>query len=79
MIDGGFKEGTDVFKALGLGAKFIFFGRPALWGLSVSGQQGVENVLNIFKQELNLTMALSGVTKIEQITKDYILPVRSKL
>lgn len=73
MLDGGVKEGIDAFKALAYGAKLVFFGRPAIWGLAVNGQQGVENVLDIFQTEFTSTMSLTGVTGIEQITRDYVL------
>lgn len=60
-IDGGVTTGTDIFKALALGAKMVFVGRPAIWGLTCDGQQGVERVLAILKKELEITMALSGI------------------
>lgn len=62
-IDGGVSDGSDVFKALALGAKMIFIGRSALWGLVCNGQEGVTKVLNILMNELELTFALSGNEK----------------
>lgn len=59
-LDGGIREGTDVFKALALGAKMVFMGRPALWGLAHSGEDGVKKVLDIIKKEFDHTLALSG-------------------
>jgi (S)-2-hydroxy-acid oxidase len=59
-IDGGVTTGTDIFKALALGARMVFVGRPAIWGLTCGGQKGVEKVLGILKKELEITMALSG-------------------
>ena len=61
FMDGGVRQGTDVLKALALGAKAVFVGRPVLWGLAYKGQEGVEDVLNILKDEFKHAMMLSGV------------------
>ena len=61
FLDGGVRQGTDVLKALALGAKAVFVGRPVLWGLAYKGQEGVEDVLNILKDEFKHAMMLSGV------------------
>ena len=60
FLDGGVRQGTDVLKALALGAKAVFVGRPVLWGLAYKGQQGVEEILAILKAELRQAMMLSG-------------------
>lgn len=73
MVDGGIRSGADVFKAIGFGAKLVFLGRPVLYGLAVNGQKGVEEIFNILKKELDSTMALSGVSRIEQINRDYVV------
>ncbi len=67
LVDGGIRRGTDVLKALSLGASAVQVGRPILWGLAAGGQQGAEHVLQIFREELDLAMALCGVTSIEEI------------
>eukprot|EP00475_Leptophrys_vorax_P017056 TRINITY_DN23580_c0_g1_i1.p1 TRINITY_DN23580_c0_g1~~TRINITY_DN23580_c0_g1_i1.p1 ORF type:complete len:372 (-),score=101.00 TRINITY_DN23580_c0_g1_i1:156-1271(-) len=72
-VDGGFRRGTDVFKALALGARAVFIGRPPLWGLTYKGQEGVELTLKIIRDELRLAMAFCGVTKISQISKSYLI------
>lgn len=59
-VDGGILRGTDVFKALALGARAVFLGRPILWGLSHSGEEGVFNVLKLINDEFMLAMKLSG-------------------
>jgi 4-hydroxymandelate oxidase len=60
LLDGGIRRGTDILKALAMGAKAVMIGRPVLWGLALSGQSGVEAVLNLLKSEFDLAMALSG-------------------
>jgi 4-hydroxymandelate oxidase len=69
LVDGGFRRGTDIFKALALGARAICIGRPYQWGLGAFGQAGVERVLDILKKELELTMKQCGTTSIAQITR----------
>lgn len=59
-IDGGITDGSDVFKALALGARMVFVGRPALWGLSYNGEEGVKKVLSILKKEFETTLLLTG-------------------
>lgn len=73
LLDGGVSEGTDVFKALALGAKMVLFGRPALWGLAVNGQQGVEHVLDLLRKELDIGMALAGCQSVANITRDHVV------
>lgn len=72
MLDGGVSQGSDVFKALALGAKLVFIGRAALWGLVVNGQEGVEDVLKIIINELEVTMALAGCASIRDITSSMV-------
>ncbi len=76
LIDGGFRRGTDIFKALALGAKAICIGRPYLWGLAAFGQPGVEAALNILRRELQIIMRQAGTTSVEQITQSYIVDRR---
>jgi isopentenyl diphosphate isomerase/L-lactate dehydrogenase-like FMN-dependent dehydrogenase len=76
LIDGGFRRGTDIFKALALGASAICIGRPYLWGLAAFGQPGVETVLNILRRELQTIMRQAGTTSIEQITQAYLVDRR---
>lgn len=73
IIDGGFRRGTDIFKALALGADAIAIGRPYLWGLGAFGQPGVEAVLAILRAELEMVMRQAGTTSIDKITRDYIV------
>lgn len=59
-MDGGVRQGVDVLKALALGARAVFIGRPVLWGLASNGQEGVERVLEILRDEFTTAMMLSG-------------------
>ena len=61
-MDGGVRRGTDVLKALAMGARAVFIGRPVLWGLAYNGQEGGERVLQILRDELKTAMMLSGYT-----------------
>jgi 4-hydroxymandelate oxidase len=72
LLDGGIRRGTDVLKALALGAKAVMIGRPVLWGLALYGQNGVEAVLNLLKSEFDLAMALTGCNNLAAITPDLI-------
>ena len=74
-VDGGIRHGTDVFKALALGADFVWIGRPVLWGLAYKGQEGVELCLKLLGDEVRLCMGLAGVTKVEDIGKEYLVKV----
>ncbi|XP_073024320.1 glycolate oxidase 1-like isoform X2 [Primulina eburnea] len=72
FLDGGIRRGTDVFKALALGASGVFIGRPVLYALAVDGEAGVRKVLQMLHDEFELTMALSGCRSIEEITRRHI-------
>ena len=73
LMDGGIRRGTDVLKALALGAKAVLLGRPVLWGLAVGGQVGVEHALNLLLNELDLAMALSGCAKLQDIDSSLVV------
>ncbi|KAI1301700.1 Hydroxyacid oxidase 1 [Halotydeus destructor] len=72
FVDGGFREGTDVLKALALGARGVFVGRPVLWGLSHSGKNGVKQVLEILSKEFDAAMALSGCCETSHIKRELV-------
>jgi lactate 2-monooxygenase len=67
LFDSGVRGGADVFKALALGADAVLLGRPYIWGLALEGQEGVEKVLKMMLAELDLTMALCGYTRPDQL------------
>ncbi|KAL5995735.1 hydroxyacylglutathione hydrolase glo4 [Asimina triloba] len=72
IIDGGVRHGTDVFKALALGARAVMIGRPAAYGLAAKGESGVRQVMEMLKDELEITMALSGCPSVRDITRRYV-------
>lgn len=72
LVDGGFRQGTDVLKALALGANMVFVGRPVLWGLAVNGADGVAEVLRLMKEELITAMTLCGTPTLDRITSDLV-------
>ena len=73
VVDGGFRRGTDIFKALALGATAVGIGRPYIWGLASFGQEGVEAVLEILRGELELVMRQAGTTSVPKITREYVV------
>ena len=73
LLDGGVRRGSDVFKALGLGATAVLVGRPQLWGVSVAGQAGVAHVLDVLAGELDRVMGLAGVTEASRIREAGLL------
>lgn len=74
-VDGGIRHGTDVFKALALGADFVWVGRPVLWGLAYKGQEGVELCLRLLSDEFRLCMGLAGTVGVGDITRDYLVKI----
>lgn len=67
LLDGGIRRGTDILKALALGAKAVLIGRPILWGLAVAGAAGVSHMISLLENELSVAMALSGCSKLQDI------------
>ena len=74
LVDGGIRRGTDILKALALGARAVLVGRPILWGLAVAGADGVEKVLDLLTDDFELAMGLCGASRIEEITRDLLRP-----
>ena len=73
LVDSGFRRGTDIFKALALGATAVCIGRPYVWGLAGFGQPGVEKVLEILHRELVLVMRQAGTPAIARIGSGYVV------
>jgi L-lactate dehydrogenase (cytochrome) len=73
-MDGGIRSGQDVLRALALGAKGVYIGRPFLYGLGAMGREGVSKCLEIIRNELDLSMAFCGLRDIAQVDKNILLP-----
>jgi isopentenyl diphosphate isomerase/L-lactate dehydrogenase-like FMN-dependent dehydrogenase len=73
LVDGGFRRGTDIYKALALGAHAVGIGRPYIWGLGAFGQEGVERVIDILRAELALAMRQCGTPSIAQISRAQVM------
>ena len=73
-VDGGIRRGSDVLKAIALGARAVLVGRPVLWGLCVAGEQGATNVLEILRRELDEAMLLCGCAKLGDIDRSILSP-----
>jgi L-lactate dehydrogenase (cytochrome) len=77
LVDGGFRRGADVVKAVALGARAAMVGRPWAYGLAAAGQPGVERVLSVFREDIDRTLRLLGVASISELSRDLVrLPSR---
>jgi 4-hydroxymandelate oxidase len=72
IVDGGLRRGTDVVKALALGAKMVLIGRPVLWGLTVDGEAGARAVLDLLRREIDTTLALVGCPRAVDLSSDFV-------
>jgi L-lactate dehydrogenase (cytochrome) len=72
LMDGGVRSGTDVVKALALGAKGVLIGRPWIWAVAARGERGLADYLGVLRREIEVSMALMGVNRIDEITRDLI-------
>ena len=76
MIDGGIRRGTDVLKALALGASAVFIGRPFIFANALAGCDGVIHAGSILKEEIDRNMGLLGITSLAELTTDYLVKAR---
>jgi lactate oxidase/4-hydroxymandelate oxidase len=74
VYDSGIRRGTDIFRALALGADVVACGRPVLYGLALGGHLGAQSVLEYLRNDLSIVMQLAGTPNIKSITRDYIAP-----
>ena len=72
MFDSGIRRGTDVLKALALGAKFCFVGRPMLYSAVVAGEDGVQRAIGLLKEEISRDMALAGLRSIAEVGPELV-------
>ena len=75
MIDSGFRRGSDIFKALALGADAVGIGRPYVWGLAAFGQDGVERALDILRSELEVAMRSVGAASIADMRRGFVTKI----
>ena len=76
MIDSGFRRGTDVLKALALGAKFVFVGRPFNYAAAIAGEAGVSHGIALLSAEIRADMGMLGINKFEEMSSEKLLPDR---
>ena len=74
LLDGGVRRGTDVLKALALGARAVFIGRPAMYGLAVAGEAGAARALALLRREIDVDLALLGCPDVRLLSLDYLVP-----
>jgi len=74
MLDSGIRRGTDVLKALALGADFVFVGRPLLFAAAIAGSTGVAHAMDLLKQEIDRDMALLGIVNVNELSSGLLAP-----
>ncbi len=72
IIDSGIRRGTDVLKALALGADFVLLGRPFMFAAAIGGVPGVRHAIRLLKEEIDRDMALTGVTRLSELGPDFV-------
>ena len=77
MLDSGVRRGTDVLKALALGAQFVFVGRPFLYAAAIAGEAGVRHAIDLLRDEVDRDMALLGITTLADMGQERLVNARS--
>jgi len=77
MMDSGIRRGTDVLKALALGAHFVFVGRPFLYAAAIAGEAGVRHAIKLLRDEIDRDMALLGITTLAEMRRERLMDARS--
>jgi L-lactate dehydrogenase (cytochrome) len=79
MMDSGIRRGSDVLKALALGAHFVFVGRPFLYATAIAGEDGVRHAARLLREEISRNMAMLGVNRLTEVTPDLLVPHRGAI
>ena len=79
MMDSGIRRGTDVLKALALGAQFVFIGRPFLYAAAVAGEPGVRHAIKLLRDEIDRDMALVGIAQLKDMRRELLVPARGPI
>jgi L-lactate dehydrogenase (cytochrome) len=79
MMDGGVRRGTDVLKALALGAKYVFIGRPFLYAAAIAGAAGVHHAVSLLKDEISRDMAMLGISSLAEMKRDLLVSARGPI
>jgi L-lactate dehydrogenase (cytochrome) len=79
MMDSGIRRGTDVLKAIAMGADFVFVGRPFLYAASIAGEAGVRHGAKLLREEISRNMAMLGVSTMAEMTQDFLVPRRGPI
>ena len=79
MMDSGIRRGTDVLKALALGAHFVFVGRPFLYAATIAGEAGVHHAANLLREEISRNMAMLGISSMAEMKRELLVPSRGSI
>jgi L-lactate dehydrogenase (cytochrome) len=79
MMDSGVRRGTDVLKALALGAHFVFVGRPFLYAAAIAGEAGVRHAVKLLREEIDRNMAMLGIASLDEMKREFLVPSRGPL
>ena len=74
MLDSGVRRGTDVLKALALGADFVFIGRPFLYAVALGGEAGLRHAVRLLRDEIDRNMAMLGISELGQLKREMLVP-----
>jgi len=79
IMDSGIRRGTDVLKALALGADFVFIGRPFLYAATIAGEAGVRHGVKLLREEIDRDMAMLGIRTLDEMKRDMLVPASGPL